>query len=821
MVPGAASTPGQSPRSDGAGRARTGSPSIPAPKGRGASPDCKRPGSMLSGWLFDPNRPEPGGEARGEAVGSPLPDPRAAAPTESCIREDDGRGERRRVEGRFETDVSAPGWHEDERIGGLDLRLGLAALMTALKHRAYSDALEILDDLGPALGADALGSAARAWALAGLGRLEEADELILRAELHAARSSWVVRPTILEARTFLTAARREQAQARKRVRRKSGGGKSSRRKGARKKSGPVRKSAATPSAAVPSAPEVPLRFSLTRRVLGPEDLAQEDLDPATALADYRLRTVAVQVDQLRRYDTLLSLGVARGVDHYEYQLRTVRRVLREFRGRALLADEVGLGKTIEACLCLEEYLQRGLAHRALLLVPPGLLRQWRDELRGKFGREAVIVDGVLARKDPEIWAREPLLLVSSALARVEPHAGRIAEAGFDMVIIDEAHRLKNRRTLLWRLVERIRARYLLMLSATPVENDLLEIYNVLSLLRPGLFSTQAEFRRRFMMRGKRTPKDPAALRTLLRQVMIRNTRAVAEARLPPRFATTLRATPGADEARFLAQLDAAIRERMAEGSLSRGRAGEMLRAAGARPPAAARVIERHLGVVLGEQARRLASSAKDDLLVDLLNRRRDDKVIVFATHRDSVTHIADVVAAAGRSPIVFHGSLSPSDKACAIDAFRDTADVLVATDSGGEGFNLHFARTVVNYDLPWNPMRIEQRIGRVHRIGQERDVFVFNLVTQGTIEEEILRVLDEKIDMFELVVGEVESILGRLGDDEREFSELVLEIYAETSGSGEMRARFDRLAERMVKARARHLEVVALEDEIFGRELEA
>ncbi|MFV1958180.1 MAG: DEAD/DEAH box helicase, partial [Planctomycetota bacterium] len=459
--------------------------------------------------------------------------------------------------------------------------------------------------------------------------------------------------------------------------------------------------------------------------------------------------------------------------------------------------------------------------RALLLVPPGLLRQWRDELRGKFAREAVIVDGALARRDPQVWQREPLVLSSMALARRAPHAGRIAKAGFDMVIVDEAHRLKNRRTLLWRLVDRIRARYLLLLSATPVENNLLEIYNVLSLLRPGFFSTQAEFRRRFMTPGKRTPKDPAALRTLLRQVMIRNTRATSEARLPPRFATTLRAAPSEEEAAFRARLDAAIRQGIADGTLSHFRAGEILRAAGARPPAAARLVARHLGPSLGEEAQRLGSPAKDAVLVDLLGRRRDDKVIVFATHRETVAHLVEVVAAAGRSPILFEGSLSAEEKARAVETFRDRADVLVATDSGGEGFNLHFARTVVNYDLPWNPMRIEQRIGRVHRIGQERDVFVFNLVAAGTIEEEILRVLDEKIDMFELVVGEVEAILGRLGDDEREFSDLVLDIYAETSDAGEMRARFDALAEDMVRAKARHLKAVAFEEHVFGRELEA
>ena len=154
-------------------------------------------------------------------------------------------------------------------------------------------------------------------------------------------------------------------------------------------------------------------------------------------------------------------------------------------------------------------------------------------------------------------------------------------------------------------------------------------------------------------------------------------------------------------------------------------------------------------------------------------------------------------------------------------AFAQRADVLVSSESGGEGFNLQFARTIVNYDLPWNPMRIEQRIGRVHRIGQTREVFIFNLVTAGTIEEEILRVLDEKINMFELVVGEIEAILGRLGDDEQEFQELVLDLYAGARDAHDLRRRFEDLAERMLVARSEYQAVQRLEESAFGRDLEA
>ena len=124
----------------------------------------------------------------------------------------------------------------------------------------------------------------------------------------------------------------------------------------------------------------------------------------------------------------------------------------------------------------------------------------------------------------------------------------------------------------------------------------------------------------------------------------------------------------------------------------------------------------------------------------------------------------------------FSGELSRAEKDAAIAHFRDHARVLLSTGAGGEGRNLQFADTIVNFDLPWNPMRIEQRVGRVHRIGQNHDVFVFNYCQKGTVEEQILRVLHDKINMFELVVGEMDAILGTL-DDQRDFAEIVMDLW--------------------------------------------
>ena len=137
---------------------------------------------------------------------------------------------------------------------------------------------------------------------------------------------------------------------------------------------------------------------------------------------------------------------------------------------------------------------------------------------------------------------------------------------------------------------------------------------------------------------------------------------------------------------------------------------------------------------------------------------------------------------------------------------------------GGEGRNIQFCNMLINFDLPWNPMAIEQRIGRIDRIGQSREVFVFNLVTRGTLEDELLTLLDEKIAMFELVVGEVGAILGGL-EEEREFSDLVLEAWLEASEAGRSEA-FDELGRRLGVAKGRHEDAKALDEALFGDDFE-
>jgi SNF2 family DNA or RNA helicase len=333
-----------------------------------------------------------------------------------------------------------------------------------------------------------------------------------------------------------------------------------------------------------------------------------------------------------------------------------------------------------------------------------------------------------------------------------------------------------------------------------------------------------------MTPGKpRQPANSARLRTLMRDAMIRNTRAVVALKLPRRHASTIKVDGAPGEAEAYAALATAARQLAADG----GGAGRqrltlhhLLAAAGSSPAAAAaavtRMAERHPSDETWHRlARRLVAietGGKEAVLLDLLRQNPNEKKLVFVHARETLEHLADRLAGAGISYARFDGSLSGPDKDAAIAAFRDSASVLLCTQSGGEGRNIQFCNTLINFDIPWNPMAIEQRIGRIDRIGQDREIFVFNLVTRGTIEEQILGLLEEKISMFELVVGEVGAILGGI-EEEREFPDLILDAWLEATDAGRVGA-IDALGQKLDAARRGHEGAKVLDDKLFGQDFE-
>jgi SNF2 family DNA or RNA helicase len=244
--------------------------------------------------------------------------------------------------------------------------------------------------------------------------------------------------------------------------------------------------------------------------------------------------------------------------------------------------------------------------------------------------------------------------------------------------------------------------------------------------------------------------------------------------------------------------------------------------AGSSPAAAAAAINRYIKsgqqdavwLRLFERYDCIARGCKEAALLDILKHNPEEKTIVFVHYTDSLAHISRLLEAEGIKFVSFHGSMTGPEKDFAIDQFQESIPVLLSTESGGEGRNLQFSNTLVNFDLPWNPMSIEQRIGRLHRIGQTRPVFIFNLAVKNTIEEYLLKVLDEKINMFELVVGEIGSILGEM-DDDADFPQIVFNAWVEATNENRATA-FDELGARIAQAKRKYLEVKALDDQLFA-----
>lgn len=525
------------------------------------------------------------------------------------------------------------------------------------------------------------------------------------------------------------------------------------------------------------------------------------------------------------FDELLCLPHLRGIETFWYQVETVRKVLKQFRGRVLLADEVGLGKTIEAGMVLKEYLLRGMVDSVLVLTPPSLVGQWREELEAKFDIPCATTHDALLRSDPERFWTQKCLIASLALARRSEHAAHIAARSFDLVIVDEAHHLRDRNSRSYQLVDALNKRFLLLLSATPVQNDLTELYNVLTLLKPGIFKTLKEFRAAHVTPGKpHVPANPERLRELMRGAMVRNTRAVVALKLPRRHATTIRVDGSECERTAYRELAEAAR-RLAPEGVNRLVLQHLLGAAGSSPAAAAATVRRFVGRhadaswhALAQRWAQVGTGGKEAALIDLLRRNPDEKKLVFVHYRETLQHLADLLMREGLAFARFEGALSGPAKDAAIAEFRERVPVLLCTESGGEGRNIQFCNTLINFDVPWNPMAIEQRIGRIDRIGQRRGVYVFNLVTRGTLEEQILALLDEKISMFELVIGEVGAILGGL-DEDRDFADLMLEAWLRTTEEGRAEA-LDALGRRLQGAREQHESAKALDAALFGEDFE-
>ncbi len=516
------------------------------------------------------------------------------------------------------------------------------------------------------------------------------------------------------------------------------------------------------------------------------------------------------------FDTLMS-GPTLTFEPFDYQLQTVSTVLGRMRGRAILADEVGLGKTIEAALVLSELRLRGLARRVLVITPAGLVDQWREELERKFGLPTTVP----RRGDWETSEQSPVVVASIATARRDPTKSAMLSSPWDLIVVDEAHRLRNPRSASGRFARELTSRYLLLLTATPVENRLSDLYELTSLVSPGLLGTPADFRKDYGADAVTPePRRLPELRRKVSAVTIRHRRSEVALRLPHRLAETTLIAPSAEESDLYAAISARIRDNGREAPAGRRLTlRSVARLAGSSPMAAAPTLSKLGWTDLAERAGSIEHPAKVSALVQRLRPHvaAGRKVLVFTAFRETLAALSAALDREGIPAAVYHGSLTRSAKEAAMAHFRDTAAVLLSTESAGEGRNLQFCHVMINVDLPWNPMQIEQRVGRLHRVGQVNDVLVTNLVARDTIEQQILSVLEAKINLFELVVGELDMILGRV-DDDFDFESSVFDAFLAAQDDADFRNRLEDLGGRLAGARSDYIDARGRMDELVGGE---
>ena len=454
-----------------------------------------------------------------------------------------------------------------------------------------------------------------------------------------------------------------------------------------------------------------------------ERLARGDVGTIDALA---VRLDALHLIRARTEDDLGSFLGGR-IRLFPHQLDVALKATRSDPVRWLLADEVGLGKTVEACLIANHLIRARRTERTLVVAPETLTVQWLGELWRKYHQVFVLIDDARladVEKDfgpgfnPFDAHRRAVIGLETLTARPKLTEQAVA-AGIDLLIVDEAHHLRrppgHPGEAAYRAIAPIAAlgRHLLLLTATPLEDDAHGFFRLLQLLRPDEFPEDEGFEARL---ARREPLPACAS----------STRRADIGGLPPRLAAPVD-LPRDPSWRSLARLESALRERPAAHAVARRDKARLVRAALSSGASLLAKLPRE-DHAAREMAREwLAGDPRIDWLARESARWRDrgDKTLVFAAERETVEHLrTELSRRAQLRTGVFHEDLSPGQRDIEVAQFRLPAgpSLLLATECGGEGRNFEFCDRLVLFDMPWSPGVVEQRIGRLDRIGRDRPV---------------------------------------------------------------------------------------------------
>ncbi|MDY6865120.1 MAG: helicase-related protein [Halobacteriota archaeon] len=533
------------------------------------------------------------------------------------------------------------------------------------------------------------------------------------------------------------------------------------------------------------------------------------------------------------YDPLLAMNTSK-VDPLPHQIEAVYgHVLKLPRIRFLIADDPGAGKTIMAGLIIKELKLRSLAKRILIVAPGHLKDQWRRELSDRFEEKFVVIDrGILdALYGENVWLRENQVITSIDFAKREDVLPSISAAYFDLIIVDEAHKMsayrygeKLDKTSRYKLGELLSSKteHFLFLTATPHKGDPENFRLFLDLLRPGFFATNEIIQESlinkdnplFIRRVKEDLKDfegkplflPRYVETLSfkwkpdspreqdlyndlsRYVKTQYNKALTKDKrrnvafalviLQRRLASSTYALLRSLERRKK-RLDDLLRGALEKNKSSGGtfdfdevedmseedrwkeeEIWETLSVAENRQELEEEIktidnlIGRAQEIIQNEEEIKLKELKKS--LGDLRQKypeKKDKKILIFTESRDTLGYLEKKIGDWGYIVNTIHGGMKLEDRVNAEKIFKNETEVMIATEAAGEGINLQFCHLMINYDLPWNPNRLEQRMGRIHRYGQQKEVYVFNLVAGDTREGKVFNRLFEKLKEIRQALG--------------------------------------------------------------------
>jgi SNF2 family DNA or RNA helicase len=493
----------------------------------------------------------------------------------------------------------------------------------------------------------------------------------------------------------------------------------------------------------------------------------------------------------------------------DHQLQAAHRALFQMNGGALFADEVGLGKTIEVGMVLNEMDFRDTRDSFLILTPAQLAPQWQTELSEKFELDFV------SNYDEEFMGFDShdKIVASVDTAKGKRYRDQVLSRRWDVVVLDEAHYVRNEDTNRYKLIKELDYGEAFFATATPIQNDITDLYNIINLIRPGMLGTRKQFNNRYVADGDNAQiKRGDELQSKLDNVMIRNQREETSIDFTNREVHTEVFEPSRNEEKLYDAVTDHVRTHYSSKDARHLVLITLQKEVVSSPFAVAGTIDRWLA----DSDKRLSSAERSSLskiqsivadidvttkqqrLSNIVETIQDQletaRLVVFTQFRPTQDAIADRVEELDLPAHIVNGDLSSKAKERKVADFEREGGVMVATDSISEGRNMQFCNVLVNYDLPWNPMKVEQRIGRVDRIGQDREVHVFNMALEDTVEEHVLDKLFGKIDLFNQSIGGLRDILSRMEQSGSDFEQEIFNRLRDADSKIELENNFEDMA---------------------------